>query len=128
MKGQRKSFKRFQKDLPDFVFIVYKMVFKMLCSIIHFGKPLKIHLKCKNLREALKTKFSVKIGNLAQPASPPLPECWNFFREFVENFRQNRVKYALKTVIYKSWDWVRPSPPPWDKIPTFTENLFWRLP
>ena len=39
---------------------------------------------------------------------PPLPERWDFFREFFGNFRQKRVKYAIKTVLYKSWDWVRP--------------------
>ena len=38
----------------------------------------------------------------------PLPKGWDFFREFFRNFRQKRVKYAIKTVIYKSWDWVRP--------------------
>ena len=38
------------------------------------------------------------------------------------------VKYAIKTVIYKSWDWVRPPPHPWAKFPTFTENLFCKLP
>ena len=32
------------------------------------------------------------------------------------------------SILKKSWDWVRPPPPPWAKIPTFTENLFWRLP
>ena len=42
----------------------------------------------------------------------PLLERWDFFREFFGNFRQKRVKYAIKTVIYKSWDWVRPPPPP----------------
>ena len=42
---------------------------------------------------------------------PPLPERWDFFREFFGNFRQKRVKYAIKTVICKSWDWVRPPPP-----------------
>ena len=48
---------------------------------------------------SLQNKFSVKVGILSQPAwPPPLPERWDFFREFVENFRQNRVKYALKTV------------------------------
>ena len=50
--------------------------------------------------------------------TPPLPERWDFFREFVGNFRQKRVKYAIKTVIYKSWA----------KFPTVTENLFWGLP
>ena len=54
--------------------------------------------------------------------TPPLPE-----RGFFGNLRHKRVKYAIKTVLYKSWDWVRP-PPPWDKIPTFTENLFCMLP
>ena len=24
-------------------------------------------------------------------------------------------------LVLKSWDWVRPSPPPWEKIPTLTE-------
>ena len=35
-----------------------------------------------------------------------------------------------KITVLKSWDWVRPPPPPpcWDKIPTFTENLLWMLP
>ena len=41
--------------------------------------------------------------------SPP-PVRWDFFREFFGYFRQKRVKYAIKTVIYKSWDWVRPPP------------------
>ena len=36
----------------------------------------------------------------------PLPERWDFFREFFGNFRQKGVKYAIKTVICKSWDWV----------------------
>ena len=45
-----------------------------------------------------------------------LPERWDFFREFVRNFWQKKVKYAIKTVIYKSWDWV--------KFPTFTEIFF----
>ena len=45
------------------------------------------------------------------PPLPPLPERWDFFREFFGNFRRKRVKYAIKTVLYKSWDWVRPSPP-----------------
>ena len=40
--------------------------------------------------------------------TPPLPERWDFFRGFFGNFRQKRVKYAIKTVLYKSWDWVRP--------------------
>ena len=47
-----------------------------------------------------RNKFSVKVGNLAQPAwPPPLPVRWDFFREFVGNFRQQMVKYAIKTVI-----------------------------
>ena len=32
------------------------------------------------------------------------------------------------SILKKSWDWVRPPPPPWAKIPTFTENLFCKLP
>ena len=61
---------------------------------------------------SLQNKFSVKVGILSQPAwPPPLPERWDFFREFFGNFRQKRVKYAIKTVICKSWDWVRPPPP-----------------
>ena len=53
-----------------------------------------------NYKGSLQNKFSVKVGILAQPAwPPPLPERWDFFREFVEIFRQNMVKYALKTVI-----------------------------
>ena len=49
----------------------------------------------------------------------PLPERWDFFRKFVGNFWQKRVKYAIKTVIYKSWDWVRPPPPLLGQIPNF---------
>ena len=68
------------------------------------------HKGCIWPKGSPQNKFSVKVGNLAQLAwpPPPLPERWDFFREFVGNFRQNRVKYAFKTVIYKSWDWVRP--------------------
>ena len=29
------------------------------------------------------------------------------------------MKYAIKTVIYKSWDWVRPPPPLLGQIPNF---------
>ena len=29
------------------------------------------------------------------------------------------MKYAIKTVIYKSWDWVRPPPPSLGQIPNF---------
>ena len=63
------------------------------------------------LKGSPKNKFSVKVGILSQPAwPPPLPERWDFFREFFGNFRRKRVKYAIKTVLYKSWDWVRPPP------------------
>ena len=42
----------------------------------------------------------------------------DLFCEFFGNFGQKRVKYAIKSVIYKSWA----------KFPTFTENLFGKLP
>ena len=37
-----------------------------------------------------------KVGNLAQSAWPPLPERWDFFREFVRNFRQKRGQICHK--------------------------------
>ena len=69
---------------------------------------------------SFQNKFLIKVGNLAQPAwPPPLPERWDFFREFVGKFWQKMVKYAIKTVIYKSWDWVRPPSPSLGQIPNF---------
>ena len=91
------------------------------------SRILNLHSSCALHKGSPRNKFSVKLGNLAQPAWPPLPVRWDFSVIFFGNFRQKRVKYAIKTVIYKSWDWVRP-PPPWAKFPTFTENLFWKLP
>ena len=37
------------------------------------------------------------------PTGLTLPKRWDFFREFFGNFRQKRVKYDIKTVLYKSW-------------------------
>ena len=74
-------------------------------------------------KRSLQNNFLVKVGNLAQPTWPPLPERWDFFRKFVGNFWQKKVKYAIKTVIYKSWDWVRPPPPLLGQIPNFNRKF-----
>ena len=48
---------------------------------------------------------------------------WYFSVIFLEIFGKKRVKYAIKTVICKSWDWVRP-PPSLGQIPNFYRNFF----
>ena len=63
--------------------------------------------------EPLKQIFDKSWPNRVDP--PPLSERWDFSREFVEIFRQKRGKFAIKTVINKSWVWVRPPLPPWAK-------------
>ena len=39
--------------------------------------------------------------------TPPSPNVGIFSVNLPEIFGKKRVKYAIKTVIYKSWDWVR---------------------
>ena len=56
--------------------------------------------------------------------TPPLPERWDFFRGFFGNFRQKRVKYAIKQCFINVGIGSDHAPPPWAKFPTFTENLF----
>ena len=38
------------------------------------------------------------------------------------------MKYAIKTVIYKSWDWVRPPPPLLGQIPNFYRKFVLEAP
>ena len=87
-----------------------KSCFLPLASTYVLGKPPK---------QIFGKSWDFGPTGLTPPPPPPLPKRWDFFREFVENFRQNRVKYALKTVIYKSWDWVRPLPPSLGQNPNF---------
>ena len=58
----------------------------------------------------------------------PLPESWDFYLEFTGNFRQKGVKYAIKTVIYKSWDWFRPPPPSLGQNPNFYRKFVLKAP
>ena len=40
--------------------------------------------------------------------TPNLPERWDFFREFVGNFRQKKGQICHENSDFKSWDWGGP--------------------
>ena len=51
------------------------------------------------------------------------PGLFGDFRHIPEIVDKKGVKYAIKTVIYKSWDWVRPPPPLLGQIPNFNRKF-----
>ena len=78
------------------------------------------------IRGAFKTNFRLKLGFCPNWLDPPLLlESWDFYCEFT---RQKGVKYAIKTVIYKSWDWFRPPPPSLGQNPNFYRKFVLKAP
>ena len=84
-----------------------------LNTAIHFHGVLLYCSHCIDVRGAPKQNKSWELGPTGL-TPPPSPNVGIFSVNLPEIFGKKRVKYAIKTVIYKSWDWVR--------------HLFYKLP
>ena len=71
------------------------------------------------------TRMRILQVALGKPAKQIFGQSWDFYCEFT---RQKGVKYAIKIVIYKSWDWFRPPPPSLGQNPNFYRKFVLKAP